>query len=119
MSSDSYPLDSPPVSLTPATRGRERQELEKSAVREAITSVCETCVGERGAKLQTLIDRIEGECGPKAAFDSIIKLLEFSQPKLQRVTVADPDGNATKQPIINVTFHSPTTVKIVEDYDAD
>jgi hypothetical protein len=83
-------------------------------VLEAITAVCEAQVGERGTKLMELLDEIKEKNGPKAAFDSFIKLLEFAQPKLQRVTVADPDGNAVQAPIINVSFaQPPSSVKVI------
>jgi len=89
---------------------RTLAQREKSAVREAITAVCETAMGERGSKLQTLLDKIEVEDGPKAAFDALVKLLEFTTPKLQRMTVEDPNGDAPSVPIINVTFGNPIKV---------
>lgn len=89
---------------------RTLRQREKSAVREAITAVCETAMGERGSKLKDLLDKIEAQDGPKAAFDALVKLLEFTTPKLQRVTVEDPDGEAPKVPIINVTFGQPIKV---------
>ena len=110
-------ITQPPIVLGLVTTDptpREMREIEKSALREAIASVCEAAVGERGCKLQLLLDRIEELNGPKAAFDSIIKLLEFAQPKLQRVTVQDPDGQAVKMPVININFAQPPPTFHVE-----
>jgi hypothetical protein len=112
---DSYPIDNLPQVLVEAKPQRVRKDAEQSAVREAITLVCES-----GAeRLQGWLDKIEAESGAKAAMDSFLKLLEFSQPKLSRVTVQDPDGNASKTPIINVTFHSPAPIRIVDDIDGE
>ena len=105
MATDSFPIDSPPQELLPASgQNLSLRARERSAVLEAITAVCEAQVGERGTKLMELIDEIKEKNGPKAAFDSFIKLLEFAQPKLQRITVQDPDGNAPTAPVINVSF---------------
>lgn len=112
-------LLNPPITLVPASEMRElsRAQREKSAVREAITEVCESAVGERGSKLTKLIEKIEELEGPKAAFDAIVKLLEFTTPKLQRVTVEDPDGNAPRLPVLNINFGRP--VKIVSPEEGD
>lgn len=95
----------PIVVGTDPTHGVPRTQRERSAVREAIVYVCEAMVGERGSKLLDLLARIEAEDGPAAAFDRMMKLLEFGQPKLQRVMVSDPGDGAPQAPIINVTFN--------------
>lgn len=111
---DHYPIDSPPQELLPpATPNRERDALEKSAVREAITE----CLEGGAPRLMHWLDLIEEQKGAKAAFDSFIKLLEFGMPKLQRVTVQDPNGDAVQMPVINVSFAAPPSVKIVEVED--
>jgi hypothetical protein len=88
-------------------------------VLEAIAAVCEARVGERGTKLAELLDEITEKNGPKAAFDSFIKLLEFAQPKLQRVTVTNPDGDAVQAPVINVSFAQPPSFVKVVPADGD
>ena len=95
------------IATAPTTSVRE---LEKSAVREAITN----CLEGGAPLLQEWLTKIEEKNGPKAAFDSFIKLLEFGMPKLQRVTVQDPDGNAASMPLIQVNFSPSTPMKIVE-----
>lgn len=107
---DQFPIDNPPERLTPATApSRAVREREKSAVREALTLVT-----EQGAeRLAEWLTAIEAQDGPKAAFDSYIKLLEFALPKLQRVTVTDPDGNSPSLPVINVSFNAPAPPKDV------
>lgn len=108
----SYPLDSPPPEqLVPPTLLSSRASREKSAVREAITLVCES-----GAeRLMGWMDKIEEEQGAKAAFDSFVKLLEFCQPKLSRMTVQDPDGNAPQLPNITINYGIPGRIKVVND----
>lgn len=100
-------LKNPPTEvLAPPTLSvREQRQLEKSVLREALASVCEASVGEKGAKLTKLLEKVEEESGAKAAFECIMKMMEFVQPKLTRTTIEDPDGNAL--PIINVTFATP------------
>ncbi len=111
-------LLNPPMTLVPAgERQLSRTQREKSAVREAITEVCDAAMGERGSKLTKLLEKIEEQEGPKAAFDAIVKLLEFTTPKLQRVTVEDPDGNAPRLLTLNINFGRP--VKIVSPEDGD
>lgn len=106
--SSQYPIDSPPLYLGPADDGpRAVAEREKSALREAIHEVCLARLGERGSKLTELLDRIEEKNGPKAAFDSLMKLMPYATPMLQRVTVEDPQGNALQMPAIHVTFAQP------------
>lgn len=113
--SNAYDPANPPTQLVEAKEKElSRLQRERSAVREAISNVCETMVGERGSKLLELLARIEEEDGPAAAFDRMVKLLEFSMPKLQRVTVSDPDGQAPKAPIINVTFNGAAPTMKVE-----
>jgi hypothetical protein len=110
-------LPPPQILSTLDPTPREVREVEKSALREAIADVCMARVGERGDKLRNLLERIETQNGPKAAFDSLIKLLEFAQPKLQRITVQDPDGNAPSMPIINVSFEAPTPTTVVKSFN--
>ena len=108
---DSFPIDNPPqVLLLAAPSSREREALEKSVVREAITE----CLEGGAPRLMRWLDRIEEQKGAKAAFDSFIKLLEFGMPKLQRVTVQDPNVDAVQMPVINVSFAQPSSVKIIE-----
>lgn len=107
----SYPIDSPPEVLSlPVTA---RRNAEKSAVREAIVSVCEAAVGEKGSRLLELLAAIEEKDGPKAAFDSIIKLLEFSQPKLQRVVDSTGGDVAPAMPVFNINLGG-AGLKVVE-----
>jgi hypothetical protein len=111
--SDSYPVDNPPLQLnTMPTPSESVREREKSAVREAITAVCED-----GAKsLQGWLDRIDDGTpyGAKQAMGMFLKLLEFSMPKLQRVTVEDPNGQPMKMPVININFAPISGIKVVE-----
>ncbi len=112
MASD-FPLDEPPHQLNENRTPRPLREREKSAVREAITLVCTDGAG----RLQGWLDRIDdgSKEGAKEAMGMFLKLLEFSMPKLQRVTVEDPDGNAPQLPIINVSFAQPMKVINPED----
>lgn len=113
--SESFPIDNPPIPLTPATgANRSLRARENSALAEAIAYVCEARVGERGSRLIELLDKIEEKDGPKAAFDSIMKLMEFRVPKLQRVTIEDPEGKAPALPVINVSFAGGGTIKVVD-----
>lgn len=112
---DHYPVDSPPQMLASVQPNMSVVAREKSAVREAITLVCDQGASRLQGWLDTIDDGTPG--GAEKAMGMFLKLLEFSMPKLQRVTVQDPDGNAPKQPIINVTFAAPPTMKIVQGFE--
>lgn len=105
---DEFPIDSPPQLISSRQPSASIREREKSAVREAITLVAT----DGASRLQGWLDRIDdgSPAGAKEAMSMFLKLLEFSMPKLQRVTVEDPDGNAPAAPVINVHFDQPIHV---------
>lgn len=108
--SDEFDIAFPPDRPQPVAK-RERQAMEQSAVRQAIVE----CLEGGAPRLMGWLDKIESEKGAKAAFDSFLKLLEFGQPKLQRIVVEDPNGNAPQLPVINVSFGQPIKVVNIED----
>lgn len=98
-----------------------KRDEEKSVISQALIAILADRLGpdEAGrSRMARLLDDIREQDGPKAEFDSIAKLLEFVQPKLQRVTVADPDGNPVGMPVIQVSFGGPG-MGIVQSVDAE
>ena len=71
---------------------RQLQRVSTGRVRYALSQLAQNNI----EKVQDLLDAIEKVDGPKAAFDSLMKILEFSVPKLSRTEVAveDSAGNA-------------------------
>lgn len=115
------PIANPPQILVEKTSQRVQEANEKSAVREAITYVCEAAIGERGSKLLALLEKIEEENGAAAAFDRILKLAEFSVPKAQRISV-DPSNPGDRQPAMPtfvLNFNGPSPSVKVIDGDAN
>jgi hypothetical protein len=116
MSFDNYDPANPPTQLDTVQESSSVRQREKTAVREAITAVCEAAVGDRGSVLLDLINEIREKNGPKAAFDSIVKLLDFSTPRLQRMTLDDQSERVTKMPQFVFNFNGQTMpeMKIID-----
>ena len=73
-----------------AGKGRPKGIPNKATknAREAISAF----VDNQAPRLERLLDRIEAENGPKAAFDCIVDVLEFGVPKLARTEVTGANG---------------------------
>ena len=71
---------------------KQLQRVSTGRVRYALSQLAQNNI----ERVQELLDAIEVVDGPKAAFDSLMKLLEYSIPKLSRteVKVEDTAGNA-------------------------
>lgn len=98
----------PPEPLTPAIRNGSLASREKSAVREAITNAVEG----GSVRLAERLEQVYEDDGAKAYVETFIKVLEFVQPRLQRVTVQDPDGKKIQPPVINVSFHNHPGIQV-------
>ena len=69
--------------------------------REAIAAFVEA----QTPRLQQLLERIEAEEGPLAAFRCVQDLLEYHVPKLQRTEVTGADGGPQ---VVRYEWHDPT-----------
>lgn len=69
-------------------RGKGTPNKATSNAREAIAAFVE----QQTPRLGHLLDRIEAEEGPLAAFKCIQDMVEYHVPKLQRTEVSGPDG---------------------------
>ncbi len=80
------------ASLPEAVSEAALKRISTGRVRYALSQLAQNNV----EKVQQWLDAIELVDGPKAAFDSFMKLLEYSIPKLNRteVKVEDSAGNA-------------------------
>ena len=78
----------------PKTGGRTKGVPNKSTAkaREAIAAF----VDANSSRLEGWLDKIEQDEGPRAAFDSFTKLVEYHVPKLGRQEVTGPDGGAVQ-----------------------
>lgn len=115
--SDFYPIDNPPLLLlTPHTPPVTQRE--KSAVRQLLASVMEGSLateaidpvtGERMgiSKLEARLEEVYQKDGARVWVNTVKGLLEYTIPKLQRITVEDPHGNTPQLPVINITFPRP------------
>lgn len=74
----------------PPGKGRPKGSANKATVnaREAIASFVEGNVG----RLNGLLDQIEAQDGPQAAWDCIVDVLEYHVPKLARTEMTGKDG---------------------------
>lgn len=71
------------ASVPDTLREADLQRISTGRVRYAISQLAQNNID----KVQDLLDAIEIIDGPKAAFDSLMKILEYSIPKLQRTEV--------------------------------
>lgn len=80
------------ASLPDTLSEKQLQRVSTGRVRYALSQLAQNNVEQ----VQRWIDAIELIDGPKAAFDSYMKLIEYSVPKLSRteVKVEDSAGNA-------------------------
>ena len=78
--------------LPEALSEHQLQRISTGRVRYALSQLAQNNV----TQVQRWLDAIEKIDGPKAAFDSFMKLIEYSVPKLRRteVKVEDSAGNA-------------------------
>lgn len=89
------------IPKTPGS-GRKKNTPNKSTAnaREAIAAF----VNKQSERLESLLERIEEEQGPKAAWQCIMDLVEYHVPKLARTEVTGANGGAVQ---------AETTIKIV------
>ncbi len=81
-----------------AGKGRPKGVPNKATTnaRLAIASLVE----ENMPKLQSLLNRIEAEEGPRAAWDCFMDVVEYHIPKLARVEHAGDDGGPLQVQIV-------------------
>lgn len=72
------------------TGGRKKGTPNKSDARAR--AAIARFVEENSEKFQGWLDKIEKEHGPKAAFETVMSLLEYHVPKLQRTELTGKEG---------------------------
>ena len=105
--------------LLPATQLSQpvQKRREQHAIREALGNIIEgLSTSESGSSLlQSRLEEIYAAEGPKAWMNTVIRLMEYTTPKLQRVVV-DGEGGQTgpRVPTININFGPNSPVKVVD-----
>lgn len=94
----------------PAPKGHGRYGGRVKGVPNKSTANARAAIADfvdgNATRLNKLLDQIEKEDGPQAAFKCIVDLLEFHVPKLQRTELTGNDGADLIPDCIKVEFVS-------------
>jgi hypothetical protein len=78
------------------TRPKRNTAISRRNALDALDQLCEASI----PRMQGWLDQIAEDDGPKAAMDTLIKLLDFFTPKLARQELTGAGGNALQISVV-------------------